>query len=185
MKIYLVRHGQTDWNLQCRIQGRSDIPLNETGKKQAEELKKNIAELEFDVCYASPLIRAAETAKIAVDEKCEIVYDERLMERRFGDFEGKVAKDCKWSNIIKGDLYDRRTNISEGGMETVKELLARSRGFLDWLKTKYPDDAKILIVAHGALLKTLHYNIVGYDDDTDFYDFFLENGEVVEYNIKK
>ena len=183
MKVFTIRHGQTDWNLACRIQGRTDVPLNETGLEQAEEVRKKIADLEFDICYASPLARAAETARIVVDGKCEIVYDERLVERFFGDFEGKVAKDYKWTGLIKGDLYDRKMNITEGGMESIKELLARSKEFLDWLLTTHDADSRILVVAHGAFLKTLHYNIIGYDDETDFYDFYLKNGEVVEYNI--
>ena len=183
MKIFAVRHGQTDWNQASRIQGRTDVPLNELGRKQAEELHGKVADLEFDICYASPLKRAAETAEIVVDGRCEIIYDERLMERFFGDFEGKVAPDYKWTGLVKEDLYDRRANMSEGGMESIKELLARSRSFLESLIASHDADAQILVVAHGAILKTLHYNIIGYDDDTDFYDFHLENGEIVEYDI--
>lgn len=184
MKIFTIRHGQTDWNLASRIQGRTDMPLNETGRKQAEELRGKVADLEFDICYASPLSRAAETARIVVDGKCKIVYDKRLVERDFGSFEGRVVTDYRWTGLVKGDPYDRRANITEGGIESIRDLLARSRGFLDWLIATHDNDARILIVAHGAFLKALHYSIVGYDDDTDFYDFYLKNGEIMEYDIK-
>ena len=89
MKVYIVRHGQTDWNVQHKAQGRSDIPLNETGRRQAEELRDKIKDIKFDAVYASPLKRARETAEIATDGEYKIVFDDRLMERSFGDFEGK------------------------------------------------------------------------------------------------
>jgi len=183
MKIYTARHGQTDWNKAHRIQGRTDVPLNATGVRQAEELRERARGIELDICYSSPLMRAAETAKIIVDGKCEIVYDERLMERDFGGFEGEMVKDYKWTGLIVGDRYDRRADIRERDMEPISDLLARARGFLDRVLAENSADAQVLVVAHGGLLKALHYVIIGYDDDTDFWEFFLENGEVAEYDI--
>ena len=182
MKLYMARHGQTDWNLENRAQGRTDMPLNATGISQAEELRDKIAGMKFDICYASPLKRAAKTAEIMVDGKCPIVYSDLLMERCFGNFEGKEGKD--WAEIMNGvDIFDRRINYGEHGVEPIRDVLERSRRFLELVKAENPDDVKMLVVAHGVLLKTLHFNIVGYDDDTDFYDFHLENGELKEYEI--
>ena len=67
MRLYIARHGQTDWNVQHKAQGRTDIPLNDIGKKQAAELRNQIKDIEFDAVYASPLKRATETAQIAID----------------------------------------------------------------------------------------------------------------------
>ena len=67
MKVYIARHGQTDWNIQHRAQGQSDVPLNETGRAQAKTLHDNIKDIQFTAVYASPLNRAAETAQIATD----------------------------------------------------------------------------------------------------------------------
>ena len=89
MKIYIARHGQTDWNSQHKAQGRTDIPLNETGIKQAEALRDNIKNIKFTAVYASPLKRAAKTAEVATDNKYNIIFDDRLVERSFGDYEGK------------------------------------------------------------------------------------------------
>ena len=182
MKLYIARHGQTDWNLESRAQGLTDIPLNELGISQAEDLRDKIADIDFDICYVSPLQRATKTAEIAVNGKCPIVYNDLLMERCFGDFEGKIGKD--WYEIANGiDVFDRRLNYGENGMESIREVLERSRKFLEFLKKENSDNARVLVIAHGVLLKTLHFNIVGYDDDTDFYEFHLENGELREYEI--
>ena len=78
---------------------------------------------------------------------------------------------------------DMKLYMARHGIEPIRDVLERSRKFLELVKAENPDDAKILVVAHGVLLKTLHFNIVGYDNDTDFYDFHLENGELVEYEI--
>ena len=77
--IYLVRHGQTDWNLEGRYQGRIDIKLNSKGIEQAKEIKEKLKEIKFDKVFSSPLKRALETAQIITDNDIEI--DERLIER--------------------------------------------------------------------------------------------------------
>ena len=77
--IYVVRHGQTDWNLEGRFQGRIDIPLNEKGKSQAKKTKEKLEGIKFDKVFSSPLKRALETAKIITDEPIDI--DDRIIER--------------------------------------------------------------------------------------------------------
>lgn len=177
MKIYTIRHGETDWNLEHRAQGQKDIPLNATGVKQAEELRDKLAGHDFDICYCSPLKRAAQTAKIVVDGRSKIIFDENLKERSFGKLEGTDSR--TWTM----DDYDRVLNTDHDGIEPIKSVLDRSRRVLERLKAENSSDARILIVGHGTLLKTLHFNIVGYDDDTDFWSFHLENGEIAEYEI--
>ena len=177
MKLYLARHGETDWNLHHKMQGQTDVPLNNTGISQAEALREKLKTYDFDICYCSPLKRAVQTAEIAVDKRAKIVFDDNLKERSCGSLEGADTK--HWD---KNDL-DRRINTNEGGIEPIRDLLARSKKVLDRLKAENPPDAKILLVGHGTLLKTLHFNIVGYDDDTDFLSFNLKNGDVVEREI--
>ncbi|MBR3157237.1 histidine phosphatase family protein [Candidatus Saccharibacteria bacterium] len=177
MKLYVARHGQTDWNLENRMQGQTDVPLNETGINQAKKLKRKLESYDFDICYCSPMKRAVQTADIAVDGRAPILYDDNLKERSYGDYEGV---DCATWNI---DENDRRLNTNEGGMEPIKTVLARSKKVLERIKKENPDDAKVLVVAHGALLQALHFTIVGYDDDTDFDSFELENAALAEYEI--
>ena len=182
MRLYLARHGQTDWNAQHRVQGITDIPLNKIGVVQAEELRNKVRKIDFDACYASPLIRAQKTAEIATEGKYRILLDDRLRERGFGKLEGKVCED--WADIAGGiDIFDRKLNFAGMGIEPVNTMQARAEDFLDDLREKYPFDAKVLVVAHAGLLRDLHFAIVGYDDDTDFATFKIDNAELKEYCI--
>ena len=194
MKLYIVRHGQTDWNIKKQSQGVADIELNATGIAQAEELAAEIRRrgLEFDAVYSSPLRRAKKTAEIITTAPVShadsspsaghnIIYDDRLVERSYGDLEGKVVD---WDHLGADDLSIRQnTNIYN--IEPIRTVLARAQSFLDDLKSRYADqsDIRILVVAHGTLLKALHYAIVGYDEDTDLRGFHLENCELTEYDV--
>lgn len=181
MKLYIARHGQTDWNIEHKAQGRTDIPLNETGIKQAEALRDNIKGIKFTAVYASPLKRAAKTAEIATDGKYDVVYDDRLMERSFGDYEGKEING--WVEATGYDIGDLHLNTNVGNIEPVKDVLARTKAFLDDLKIKYADDDVILVVAHGQVARGLHHNLVGYADDTNWWSVEYGNAEAREYNF--
>lgn len=181
MKIYLARHGQTDWNVEMRAQGRKDLPLNATGWAQAKELHDKIQGLEFDAVYASPLKRAAETAKIAIGDRYKIIYDDRLMERSFGEYEGKVVK--SWLELVEGvDISDISLEEIPGGVETVKSMLSRVNSFINHLKQQY-DDARILIVTHGGISKVFDWVLMGRSGDSIADAERLENAEVREYNL--
>lgn len=182
MKLYMARHGQTDWNLAKRIQGDTDVPLNETGIQQARDLQGLVREIEFDACYASPLARALKTAEIATEGKYEIILDDRLRERRFGELEGKPMGN--WLDLTNGiDIFDRKLDFAGMGIEPPSAVMSRAKSFLDNLKAKYSDDEAVLVVAHAGILKVLHFNIVGYNDETNFVDFKIKNGELKEYEI--
>lgn len=181
MKLYIARHGQTDWNIQHKAQGRSDIPLNETGIKQAEALRDNIKDIEFTAVYASPLKRAAKTAKIAVGDKYNIIYDDRLMERSFGDYEGKEI--TSWIDATGYNIGDIHLNTNIGNIEPVRDVLARTKAVLDDIKAKHHDNDTILIVAHGQVARGLHHNLVGYTDDTDWWSINYGNAEAKEYTL--
>ncbi len=181
MKLYLVRHGQTDWNIKRQSQGVADIELNSTGIAQAEELAKEIRRrgLEFDFVYSSPLRRAKKTAEIITDGRTDIIYDDRLVERDYGELEGEIVD---WDNLGADDLSIRQ-NTGIYGMEPIKNVLARSKSFLDNLKAKHGPDDTILVVAHGTLLKAMHYNLVGYDENTDLRGFYMGNCELAELSL--
>lgn len=183
MKLYLVRHGQTDWNIKKQTQGIADIELNATGLAQAEALHDRIVaeNLQFDYVYASPLRRAKKTAEVITGNRPDIIYDDRLVERNYGDLEGKIVD---WDGLGVDDLSIRQ-NTSIHGLEPIQTVLARSKSFLEDLLARHAaePDARILVVAHGTLLKTLHYNIVGYDEDTNLRGFHLDNCEMVEYDF--
>ncbi len=90
MNLYVIRHGQTEWNVMKKMQGSIDIPLNKKGIKQAYITKKNLDHISIDVIFCSPLKRAKQTAEIInKGRNLEIIYDERLKERNYGEFEGE------------------------------------------------------------------------------------------------
>src|SRR3989338_5919677 len=94
--IYLVRHGETEWNEKKIIQGHSDIPLNKKGELQAKELGQEFKGIHFDAVFSSNLIRAKRTAEIAVlEKKLAVVTTNALRERMFGRFEGKHISELR------------------------------------------------------------------------------------------
>ena len=146
MSILLTRHGQTDWNVQKKVMGRCDEPLNEKGKEQAIETSDNLKDTDIDLIICSPLKRAKQTAEI-IDKgrNIPIIYDDRIIERDFGEFEGKETKDFDFHgywNYYKNDKYEQAENI--------QEFFKRIYVFLDDVTEKYKDK-NILIVAHGGV----------------------------------
>ena len=174
MKIYIVRHGKTDWNVLGKMQGCTDIPLNKVGKKQAELVKTKITQ-KIDLCFSSPLKRAIETAKIITD--IEPIIDERLIERKMGEFEGKSTRlyDSK-------KYWDFKLNYNDRGVEPIQDLFERAQSFINELKEKY-NDKTILIVSHGATVRALHFCISSYKENQNFLELDVPNCGVFEYNI--
>jgi alpha-ribazole phosphatase len=153
MKLLLIRHGQTDWNLEQRFQGQSDIPLNDTGRGQAQALAERLAAERFDAIYSSDLKRATETAKIIC--KSEIRPDLRLREVNFGDWEGLTYNEIKakcpaalaeW----EADIFK---NAPPNG-ETLESLSMRVQSLLDEFRAKH-ESQRVMVVAHGGALQTL------------------------------
>ena len=176
-KLYIVRHGKTSWNEKGLLQGSNDISLNEEGIKQAQELASKLDLSKIDVCISSPLIRAKQTAEILVGNKLEIIYDELLKERGFGNYEGK-----KINFELIGKHWDYRLNDSSNGIESIKDCLDRAKIFLDKIKKEY-SNKNILIISHGGFIKALHFNLVGYDKNTYFLTFNPKNTTLYEYDF--
>lgn len=161
MELYIVRHGETDWNKKKMIQGRADIDMNETGKGQVVKLADALSDVSFDLVYASPLKRAIETASIISHQK-DIIIDERLYEIDFGELEGVVYKDIDNLKIedLDGKLKKVKTffsspemYISEDG-ESYESLYKRIGSFLDELEEKYKYK-KILVVSHATCIHAM------------------------------
>ena len=180
MKIYAIRHGETDWNKSKRIQGSTDIELNEKGIEQANKMKEMLKDIKFDICISSPLKRARKTAEIITDGKCSINIDEALIERGFGNYEGQISSEAKL-DIFK--LWNYKENCNENGIEPLKSLLERSDSFLKKFKEDYKSCSNVLIVSHGGFIKGLYYSLNGYDENTDFLSFHLGNCEVYKCEI--
>lgn len=148
-----MRHGRTEWNAQNKLQGRTDIPLNDDGRKMAEQVREECRKLGFDVCYTSPLIRAKETAEIALKGlNVPIIADDRLVEMCFGICEG-MENYFEDENLPVNVLFKNPElyKAVENG-EELSDLFARTGDFIEnVLKPQLDEERKILIVGHGAM----------------------------------
>ena len=178
MILYLVRHGETLNNKLGLVQGRIDVDLTEKGIKDAEELKELISKLDIDVVISSPLKRAILTAKIITDNKYPINIDDRIIERSWGMSEGvKITDIGEAKTKERWDLY---LNTSEGMIENVQDFLARLSEFIEDIKVRYKD-SKVLVVAHSAVLRGIHYIINGIPEDGDLTKIEIPNLRIIEY----
>jgi len=159
MELYLIRHGETLWNAENRLQGTVDIDLNENGRAKAIALGQQLDSVTFERIYSSPLTRAYETACLIRGRKNQLIQrDERLREISFGEMEGHlytewIDEKCPFKYFFTNpDLY---TPPAKG--ESLENLCARTKDFIikeiEPLYDSSKSDQKIMIVAHGALNK--------------------------------
>lgn len=173
MKIYLVRHGQVPHNASHQYNAK-DEDLTEVGIKQALEVKEKIKDINFDVIYSSPLIRAKHTAQI-ITNNSNIVFDDRLKERSCGSLSGQPLE---FTNRI--EYWNYYTDIQYGTSENIQKFFKRVYNFLDELKTKNYE--KVLIVAHSGISKAFNGYFEGIQDGK-FLDRGLKNCEIKEYKL--
>ncbi len=154
MEIYLTRHGQTRLNKARLMQGRTDEPLNETGREQARLAREKLGDITFDAVYASPLDRAVETASIIGNVKREeIIIDERIIETDFGIYEQKKyyllgpRMTCYWA------LPEVFPAPGGSGAETIASMVERSSSFLKELEEQQYD--RVLVACHGGIMRAL------------------------------
>lgn len=152
MYIYLMRHGQTDWNTVHRMQGRSDIPLNAVGRRQAKLAAQGMDRIPIDRILTSPLRRARQTAQaVAAGRGVPVLTEETLLEMSFGDLEGVLLKDFPDYECI---FTDPEHYVPLGGGETYAQLDARCARLLEEvippLEGRYHD---VLMVSHGAFIR--------------------------------
>lgn len=176
MKLYIIRHGQTEWNITHKIQGKTDIPLNEEGRRQAEEARKLFNNIDIDLIICSTLDRAKETCRIInKDKNIPVIYDERICERNFGVFEGADINNVDFDELIK---YRLNKKIENG--ESVQQFFNRIYSFLNELESTYKDE-KILLVTHGGVSRAINCYFYGIPEDENIKDLMINNCEIKEY----
>lgn len=180
MKIYFVRHGQTDWNIQNRLQGSVDVPLNSTGIQQAHILADKLSSTHFDLIISSPLKRALDTANIINQGRnINLVTDSSLLERSFGCLEG-----------IKGDEYDKNIfwdynkNYKYKDVEPVQQFLDRIHKYLELL-IKTHQGKSVLLVSHNGVNIATNCYFNGFPNDMRLLDIKLDNCSFIEYDSNK
>ena len=170
--LYIMRHGKTDWNELHKLQGRTDIPLNEYGIELAKITRDGIEKegFQFDIIYASPLSRARKTAEIVRGtHTTEIVIDDRIIEMNFGKAEGMLIKDINEkpeNQNLKYCFTIPSKYQAKDGAESYEHIMARAKDFLENellpLEHTYEN---VLVVCHGALIRALLLNVLGWDID--------------------
>ncbi len=148
MKIYVVRHGQTDYNKNFLYQGRTDIELNDTGIMQAGETAEKLKDIKIHKIICSPMKRTTKTAEIINKyHDVEIEFDEQILERGLGKLEGE-----KGGIIDFSIFWDIEKNSNEYEVESIKIFFDRIYKFYDEIVTKYKsEDINVLIVTHNGV----------------------------------
>lgn len=157
-QLWLVRHGQTNWNLEGRYQGSRDIGLNENGQQQASAIAEGLKDVRFEAIYSSPLQRARRTAEwIAAKNELNplVQIDPRLVEVDLGEWEGKLFDDIQ--RQYPEEIQERKTNPLHARPpkgETALEVAQRMAEAADEISERHPQ-GPVLLVSHGLALASL------------------------------
>ena len=183
--LYIIRHGKTDWNEQRKLQGQTDVPLNEEGREMALAAGREYAGIHLDVCYCSPLIRAKETAELFFKERKEnipVIFDRRLIEMGFGVYEGVAESfgmlDCPVNVFFK---HPEDYTVPVDGGESMDELFERTGEFLK--ERVYPDleaGKDVLIIGHGAMNSSIICQVKFNSDRSRFWEEGIPNCKMIK-----
>ncbi len=176
MKLFIARHGQTQYNIETRICGRSNVRLTETGIRQAHTLAGSMVGKDIDIIIVSPLIRAKDTADIVGETlKVPVIVDERLAERDYGaidgTYEGTPGFMEDWVQF--GYVYP------EG--ESLLKVIQRVYNFIDEIAITYKDK-NVLVISHGGVCRVINSYFKSLTND-EFFEFNLDNCKVLEYDL--
>ena len=188
MKLYFVRHGETNWNKERRIQGQVNIELNEFGRHLARETAKGLQDIPFDVCFTSPLWRARETAElILAGREVPIIEKEKITEMAFGEYEGGCCSKAGWNlpEEFRRFFNDPANYLTPPGGENFYDMKKRTGKFLEELCQKEElKNSNVLITTHGAALAGLLNNIKKEDISKYWGVGVHKNCAVTEVEVK-
>lgn len=176
MKIYIARHGETVWNAEDRVCGRTDVPLTEKGREQARELGEKMKDLPIDVIFASPLSRAKQTAEYVAEKKNLVCQtEERLIEQDYGIYEGVNRHGEAFLN------NKRQFAFRYPGGESMMQVAARTYEFLDEIRRKYRG-MNVLLVCHGGVARVMKTYFEDLTNE-EFFHYSIENCGWLEYEL--
>lgn len=185
IRLYLIRHGETEWNMANRYQGKTDIGLSEKGRQQASLLSERMKKIQLDAIYTSDLSRAKDTAmEIAKDQKCKVMEMPQLREIDFGEWEGYTTAQLA---EIYGDAFTKyleephKTSFpGEGSFGKVQLRVDKALKEI----TDHHQEGNIAVVAHGAVLKIAILSLLRIEFDA-FKRFWLGNTSITVIDIKE
>ena len=172
MRLYFIRHGETDWNRERRMQGMVDIPLNEKGRMLAEITAKQLSRIPFDLIISSPLCRAIETARIVTGHAdIPLQVDERIRELSWGDWEGLTQTDLRqmgYKDGLNQFFSDPFLFPCPPGGESIQQLCQRGKQFFEEIAGDPAlQDKTILVSTHGAAMRGVLNHL--YEDSGNFW----------------
>lgn len=176
MVLYVARHGQTQWNLEDKVCGSTDLPLTELGLQQARILTDQVVKVKPDVIISSTMLRARQTAQGSC-EACglELITDSRIVEQDFGTFEGASRFDP--------EFQVRRRNFAakfpQG--ESMLQMCHRVYSFLDELAEKYAG-RKVVVVCHGSVARMMRTYFADMTNE-EYFHYLPGNAELTEYTM--
>ena len=163
-KWLLIRHGETEWNASGRIQGHSDVPLNDAGRRQARLLGERLSGVELAAVYSSDAARALDTARaVAAGRDIGVTVRGQLREKSYGEWEGKTGPEVKAGypeEFVRWQVQRDVSFVAPGG-ESESELRARVRAAADGLRRSHGDGETIAVVGHGGSLRALASELLG------------------------
>lgn len=171
MKLYLLRHGETDWNKARKIQGCTDIPLNDYGRELARKTGEGMKDIPIDMVITSPLIRAKETAQLVMAGRdVPVIENKEIQEMNFGEYEGRPSDEEPTASILKAFFKSPGEYPPPEQGESIPQLLTRTGKFLEELyRNAELQDKNILVSTHGAAMTGLVNNIKGQLEVNDFW----------------
>ena len=160
--LLIVRHGETEWNAEGRIQGHTDIGLSENGAQQARSLGQRLADRQIDVAYSSDLKRTSETARLALGHR-NVVLNEtpRLREYHKGIFEGMTLTEIQTQFPDEYPKYlEKDLSYAPEGGETTRDVSTRMASIFQEIKAEHLDET-VLVVSHGGALRAAMVSLLG------------------------
>lgn len=180
--LWMVRHGQTDWNVQKRYQGHSDIPLNETGQQQAEKIANRLKSERLHAIFSSDLQRAMQTAQaIANPHNLTIESEPDLREANFGVLEGLRYKDVIEQYKTMAEAWFADPECPPDGGEKLSQVLQRVQKVRKHIEENY-SRKRILLVGHDGALRLLISDLIGLPA-TQYWRFNLDPCSLTQVNI--
>ena len=171
MRLYLLRHGETDWNKERKIQGCTDIPLNDYGRELARKTGEGMKDISIDLVITSPLVRAKETAQLVLAGRdVKVIENPQIQEMNFGEYEGRPSDEEPTASILRAFFKNPGAYPPPKQGESIPELLERTGDFLKELfGNPKLQDKNILVSTHGAAMTGLVNNIKGQLEVNDFW----------------
>jgi len=180
--IYFVRHGQTQWNVEKRLQGWEPVPLNEAGVTQAKRAAAELKELSITAIYSSPVLRAKQTADIIAEpHKLDVRTDDGLGERNEGMLVGLTWEEAKqkYPEFLKDrKKEDIDWSFPEG--ESTRETIDRAWATFEKLAKNHQPGERIVMVSHGALMRALIHVAHGGKPEEIYHREYPDNAEIAE-----